>query len=221
MSIYQIPIKQKRSIFERMNLTTKIVIINILCFIIFVFVDSVTKINFIQNYIAVSLENIQNLRLWTFLSSMFMHGGIFHLFVNMLSLFFIGNLLEKILGKKRYLWFYLLSGIFAGGLFVLAGLIEGSLPAVGASGALFGLIGLLMILTPNLPVYMMFIPIPIKMKYAAPGMLVLLWIISIVGKIGIGNFAHLGGFIVGIIYGLYLRKKFPNKIKHLGKYFGG
>ncbi len=103
----------------------------------------------------------------------------------MLSLFFIGKLIENILGRKRYFWFYILAGIFAGLLYVLVYFVTGSsgnAPAVGASGALFGLIGILMILTPNLKVYVMFIPIPIKMKYAAPGMLILLWIVSIVGK---------------------------------------
>jgi len=61
------------------------------------------------------------------------------------------------------------------------------------SGALFGLIGLLVLLTPNLPVYVMFIPIGIKMKYAAPGILVVLWFISIAGDVPIGNTAHFGG----------------------------
>ena len=60
-----------------------------------------------------------------------------------------------------------------------------------------------MFLTPNLPVYVMFIPIPIKMKYAAPGMLILLWIISIAGNISIGNTAHLGGLIAGLIIWSY------------------
>ena len=60
---------------------------------------------------------------WTFLTSMFMHGGIFHLFVNMLSLFFVGGLLEKILGKRRYFSLYLISGLFAGLFFVLASLV--------------------------------------------------------------------------------------------------
>ena len=76
-----------------------------------------------------------------------------------------------------------------------------------------------MILTPNLPVYIMFIPIPIKMKYAAPGMLILLWLISIAGDISIGNTAHLGGFLAGLVYGIYLRSKYKNKTKYLSKYF--
>ena len=85
--------------------------------------------------------------------------------------------------------------------------------AVGASGALFGLGGLLMLLTPNLPVYIMFIPIPIKMKYAGPGILILLWFISIAGSIPIGNTAHLGGLLAGLAYGIYIKTKYKNKSK--------
>jgi len=130
--------------------------------------------------------------------------------------------LEKLLGKKRYLSFYLIAGIFAGIVFVLSSQIfPGDLNtyAVGASGAIFGLIGILMFLTPNLPVYLMFIPIPIKMKYAAPGMLIVLWLISIGGDLPVGNVAHLGGLIAGVIYGLYLKKTFPNKVKYISGRF--
>ncbi len=153
---------------------------------------------------------------------MFMHAGFFHIFANMLSLFFIGSLVERILGSKRYLYFYLASGLFASFLFVLSSLVftgELNTYAVGASGAIFGLIGLLMILTPNLPVYIMFIPIPVKMKYAAPGILIVLWLISLAGNVPIGNTAHLGGFLLGIIYGFYLRGKYKNKTRVISKYF--
>jgi len=153
---------------------------------------------------------------------MFMHANFLHLLVNMLSLFFVGSLIEKIIGRKRYFWFYLLSGIFAGIFFVLMSLIftaDSGAYAVGASGALFGLIGLLMLLTPNLPVYVMFIPIPIKMKYAAPGMLIILWLISIAGSVSIGNTAHLGGLIAGLIYGLFLKTHYKNKTNYIRKHF--
>jgi uncharacterized protein len=153
---------------------------------------------------------------------MFMHGGFLHIFVNMISLFFVGSLVEKILGSKRYLAFYLIAGIFASLLFVFSALFLPSdlnAYAVGASGAIFGLIGLLVIVTPNLPVYIFFIPIPIKMKYAAPGMLVVLWLISIAGSIPIGNTAHLGGLVAGLIYGGYLRIVYKNKTKMIQSYF--
>lgn len=215
--VYSINSRKRRNFLSSRSVNTNLIIINVIVFIAFTFF---VKNDFVVDYIALSLENVQFLRIWTFLTSMFMHANWLHLFVNMLSLFFVGSLIEKIIGRKRYFWFYLVSGIFAGLFYVsIQALFNSSFPAVGASGALFGLIGLLMLLTPNLPVYLMFIPIPIKMKYAAPGMLILLWLISIAGKLSIGNTAHLGGLICGLLYGLYLRNKYKNKVRHIRKQF--
>lgn len=219
--VYEINPRRRKSLFNSISLNTLFIIINVVTFILFtVFID--LKI-FTIDTIAIKPSNIlQGKYLWTFITSMFMHAGFLHLFVNMLSLFFIGSLVEKIIGRKRYFWFYMLSGIFAGLFFVLSSLIftsDFTTYAVGASGALFGLIGLLMILTPNLPVYIMFIPIPIKMKYAAPGMLVILWLISLAGNIPIGNTAHLGGLVFGLLYGAFLRVKYKNKTTFIRQHF--
>src|SRR3989338_2863515 len=199
--------KKKKSFLSGLSVNTQIIILNIILFIVF---SILIRTNILTwDYIAIKPSNIfEGKYIWTFLTSMFMHGGLFHLFVNMFSLFFVGSLIQKLLGQKRYLSFYLIAGLFAGIFFVLASLIfpaDFNSYAIGASGALFGLIGLMMFLTPNLPVYVMFIPIPIKIKYAAPGILILLWLISVLGEIPIGNTAHLGGLIVGLIYGFYLR----------------
>lgn len=217
--VYQVHRKKKRSFFSGFSVTVNLILINVVAFIIFTILIS-------QGYldsIAIKPSNIlQGKYLWTFLTSMFMHGGFFHIFANMLSLLFIGSLVERILGPKRYFYFYIVAGLFASLLFVLSSLVfvnELNSYAVGASGAIFGLIGLLMVITPNLPVYIMFIPIPIKMKYAAPGILIVLWFISIAGNVPIGNTAHLGGFILGILYGLYLRNKYKNKTRMISSYF--
>ncbi len=219
--VYTFYPKKRRNIFDTLSVNTTLIIVNVLAFIVFTILIS-TGILSIED-IAINPANIlAGKYLWTFITSMFMHGGFFHLFVNMVSLLFIGNLLEKLIGRKRYFWFYLLSGIFAGLLFVLSALVFPSgmgAYAVGASGAIFGLIGILVLLTPNLPVYVFFIPIPIKMKYAAPGILVLLWIISIAGNVPIGNMAHLGGLIAGLVYGLYLRKKYKRKTQMIRRRF--
>ena len=176
-AVYQVYPKKIRGF--NLSLNFKLIILNIILFIIFTLLLYLIP-NFV-NHIAIKPANIlQGKYLWTFLTSMFMHGGFFHLFVNMLSLFFVGGLIEKILGQKRYLSFYLISGLVAGLFFVLSGLFsQSSLNsyAVGASGAIFGLVGLMVILTPNLPVYVMFIPIPIKIKYDGPGMLFVLCLI--------------------------------------------
>ena len=217
------PASRKRSF--NLGINTTIILVNVLAFLTFVILLAIYKGNpeTLYNFVALKPSNIlQGKYLWTFLTSMFMHGGFFHLFVNMLSLFFIGSLLVKILGPKRYFIFYLISGLFAGLLFVLIAYLfqtDMNTFAVGASGALFGLIGVLMFLTPNLKVYVMFIPIPIKLKYAAPGILVLLWLVSIAGDVPIGNVAHLGGLLCGVAYGIYLRKKYKNKTKVIQKMF--
>lgn len=220
--VYQVN-PRKKSFLSSVSLNTILIAVNVLVYVLLLiyFRDKLFVENgFVWNNISLSLENVKNLRLWTFFTSMFMHAGFFHLFVNMLSLFFVGSLVEKIIGRRRYFWFYIFSGLFAGLFFVLIELLfPSNLPAVGASGALFGLIGLLMLLTPNLPVYVMFIPIPIKMKYAAPGMLILLWFISIAGNVPIGNTAHLGGLIMGLFYGLFLRVKYKNKTSYIRKQF--
>jgi len=219
--VYTIAPKRRINFLSNLSLNNILILINVIAFIIFGIFISINPL-FI-NFIAIKPSNILSGKyLWTFFTSMFMHGGFFHIFANMLSLFFVGSLVEKLIGKKRYIYFYLGAGLFASLLFVVSPFVFPSNLnsfAVGASGAIFGLIGFLMIITPNLPVYLMFIPIPVKMKYAAPGMLLVLWGISIGGNIPIGNSAHLGGFIFGIGYGFYLRKKYKNKTRYIQKHF--
>jgi len=203
------------------SVTLWLIIINSVLFVLFLLLISLDIIPI--DFIAIKPSNILAGNYpWTFITSMFMHGSLFHIFANMFSLLFIGTLVEKILGKKRYLYFYLTSGLLAGAFFVLLSLFfpaDLNTFAVGASGAVFGLVGLLMLLTPNLPVYVMLIPIPIKMKYAAPGILVVLWLISIAGDVPIGNTAHLGGLLSGLVYGIYLKKKYKRKTGYISRHF--
>lgn len=212
--------------FFNLNLTMWLIIINIAFFILFWILLAFNLIP--MDFVAIKPSNIlQGKYLWTFFTSMFMHGGLFHIFANMFSLIFIGSLVEKILGPRRYFNFYIVSGLIAGAFFVFASwlMLQLGYPqdyntfAVGASGILFGLIGILMLLTPDLRVYLMFIPIPIKMKYAAPGILIVLWLISIAGNVPIGNTAHLGGLLVGLGYGIFLRKKYKRKVNYIRKHF--
>ena len=221
VEIKRFSLNRKRNPFGSLSMTFILIFVNVVAFILFAILLASNLISL--DSVALKPANIvQGNYLWTFLTSMFMHGGFFHIFANMFSLLFIGSLTERILGTKRYFYFYMISGLFAGIFFVLSSLVfvsDFNTFAVGASGALFGLIGLLVLLTPNLSVYVFFIPIPIKMKYAGLGILVLLWLISIAGDLPIGNTAHLGGFVVGIVYGIYLKNKFPNKTRMISKYF--
>ena len=152
---------------------------------------------------------------------MFIHANLTHLFVNMLSLAFIGSFVEKLIGKKRFLWLYFGGGLSAALLFIIVAAITqidlGTL-AVGASGAIFALGGILAILTPRLPVLVFFV-IPMPMWGAMIFLLGIMWVLSVTLSIPIGNVAHLGGLLLGVGYGLYLKKQYPRKTKMIARYF--
>lgn len=172
--------------------------------------------------------------IWTLLTSMFLHGSFFHLFVNMLVLFSLGGLCEKIIGRKRFLWFYLLSGVFAGLLFVFLAYFFGvteigakifSSPfsyAVGASGAIFAIAGLFVVLTPKLRFYIIFLPFFSLPAYImVPLVLFFTWLVSSTTGFPVGNTAHLGGFLCGVIYGLYLKNRYKRKTRLISEIFSG
>ncbi len=163
--VYQVQPKRKKNFFDSLSLNTIFIMVNVVAFILFTIIIDLNP-SFI-NYIALNPSDIMHGKyLWTLLTSMFMHANFFHLFVNMFSLFFIGSIVEKIIGRKRYLWFYLISGIFAGlfyslfayflGESVIGARIFGTPEtlALGASGAIFGLAGMLAVFIPNKKVYL-------------------------------------------------------------------
>ena len=154
MAVYSI---KKGSFFSGLSLTTKLIVANIIFYFAGVFIIAAYGEDFLLNYIAIKPSLILSGKsLWTIITSMFMHGGMFHIFANMFSLFFIGNFLERIIGKTRFFWIYIASGIIGGLFFVLASLLFGNLDAsaVGASGAIFGLLGVLAVLVPYSRVYL-------------------------------------------------------------------
>jgi hypothetical protein len=203
-----------------MSITVKLLITNVLFFMVMLVV--IFKNPNASTYVAlIPSQIIAGKQLWTLLTNMFMHADVGHLLMNMLSLMFLGSFLERIIGKKRFLIFYLSAGIFAGLFFVFFSALfntDLNVGAVGASGAIFGIAGMLAVLTPKLPVYIMFIPIAMPMWFAVILILSLLWLISSVAGLLIGNTAHLGGLIAGLLYGFYLRKKYRRKIYLLNRF---
>lgn len=207
-------IKQKGA-----SLTLILVIINSAVFLVTLPI-LYAKPDYIKFFALQPAAFLQGQYFWTLITNMFMHAGAWHLIMNMISLIFLGGFIERIIGKKRFLLFYLLAGIFAGIFFVLTSYlfnIDMNAYAVGASGAIFGVAALIAVLTPKLPVYMMFIPIATPMWLAVIIMLGVLWLISLTAGLPIGNTAHLGGAIAGLIYGFYLRARHGRKIRILNK----
>ena len=141
-------------------------------------------------------------RPWTLITSMFAHAGIGHFIGNMLVLFFFGRFLTMLVGQNRFLWVYFGGGIVGNILYLLLG--DSLSVAVGASGAVYAIAGALVVMMPNLRVYLYFIvPMPLWVV-----VLIFFAIWSIPGLMpGIAWQAHLGGLIVGLVAGYIFRKR--------------
>src|SRR3989339_835699 len=198
------------------NLTLWLIGVNVLIFLIWAILQYIYG-DLALYWIALQPSAIlQGQNIWTIITSMFMHANVFHLFANMASLTFLGGFIEKIIGSKRFILIYFLSGLIASLFFVGLSFIFNenlAIPAVGASGAIFGIAGLAAILVPKMKVYILFIPIAMPMWFATIFLLLIMWLASGLFGLSIGNFAHLGGFLTGIVYGAYIRVKYKRSAK--------
>lgn len=146
---------------------------------------------------------------------MFTHAGLMHIVFNMFGLWMFGRVLENVWGPKRFFLFYIICGVGAAAAHLAVQYFTGGYSAaVGASGAVMGILAAFAYLFPNTELYLMFIPIPIKAKWAVLGM-VLLDLVGGVGQVtgdNIAHFAHLGGaatgFILVLIWNKTNRRKF-------------
>lgn len=141
------------------------------------------------------------------LYSMFLHGGFLHLAGNMLFLWVFGNNIEDSRGKVPYLLFYLLSGLVATIAHVLVD--PGStVPVVGASGAIAGVMGAYLVLYPNAQIRTLFLWFFILLRDISAKWLLAFWFISqffVSAGSGVAWMAHVGGFVFGVLAGLMWR----------------
>ena len=142
------------------------------------------------------------------LTSMFLHGGWLHLIGNMLYLWIFGNNIEDVMGHKRFIVFYVLCGILAALSHALTD-PSSSVPMVGASGAISGVLGAYLLLFPRSRV-LVIIPLGFlsRMMYVPAGFVLGLWFVMQVlsGGMSLGRagggvafFAHIGGFVAGMV----------------------
>ncbi len=122
--------------FERAKLTLILLTINVACFLFF---ESPLGEDYWIYFVQYNVKVIRNLEIWRLLTSIFLHGDIMHLFSNVLALFLFGALVEREYTKIQYIVIYFLSGLL-GSLFTLI-LFPPSTVSLGASGAVFGLLG--------------------------------------------------------------------------------
>ncbi len=150
-------------------------------------------------YLALSAQWVWA-RPWTLVTHIFAHGSMNHLLMNLFGLFLFGFILEKQIGSKEFTALFFASGLIAGIGQMTASPVGYSL---GASGALFGILGMLAVLKPKMLVFVSSIPVP--MIVAAAGWFIGEWIMLGIGRDGIGHAAHLGGLVLGLLFGIYWR----------------
>jgi membrane associated rhomboid family serine protease len=202
-----------------------LIIINILAWI-------ATEVNrqFMIPTFALFYPTSQFFHWWQLVTHMFMHGGFWHIFFNMYTLYIFGSVLERQWGMKKFLMFYFVTGLGAAFLHTgveaiqakiyLAQIADGSTsaqyalhslkltPTVGASGAIYGLLLGYAMLYPDSIMSLIFPPVSMKAKYFVlifAGIELFTGITGTGG--GIAHFAHLGGMVFGLILILYWKRK--------------
>lgn len=161
----------------------------------------------LTNYLALYSYNSELFRPYQLVTHMFAHSPsmIFHILFNMYALWMFGSVLERVWGPKRFLIFYLICGLAAG---VAQMMLVKDGAAVGASGAIMGLLAAFAYLFPNTKFFILPFPFPIKAKY----MVAILAAIDLFGGFhpggadNVAHFAHLGGLVMGFILVLIWNK---------------
>ena len=192
-------------------MTVHLIIINVLMYI-------ATKFNGQYMYEIFSLfyPTTPWFKVWQPLSYMFMHGGFWHIFFNMYSLFIFGKAVEQIIGRQRFTILYFAAGFAAAaaqlGVQALDPALQG-VPTVGASGCVYGIIIAFAMIFPEARLTLIFPPVTLSAKWMAIVFIGIELFTGITGtQAGVAHFAHLGGALIGwlLIWWWYKRPKKDN-----------
>lgn len=169
-------------------------------------------------------------QVWRYVTFQFLHGGLWHIFGNMLGVFFLGPPLEGLLGSKRFAQFYLSCGVAAGVAYVLVGSLVGiapSIPLVGASGGVYGIILAGAVFFPHFRIIFLFFPVPIRL---AAGIIFAIMLFTVLGQVaaafhGDGSafqssefwsqVAHFGGAVTGGVW-VWVLSRQRGKVRRVG-----
>lgn len=164
----------------------------------------------IPQFTEIFILNEQSIpQFWRFLTSILLHGDLGHLIYNLFALALFGSMLEKFVGSRRFLVIFFVSGIFAN--LISVNFYEASL---GASGAIYGILGALVVIKPLMMVWAFGFPMPMFIAGV-------LWtagsVLGIFMPSNVGHIAHLSGIAVGFVLGLFLRRFIEKKQKNVVK----
>jgi len=198
------------------NAMVQLIIINVAVFLVIGIIKVFTTLagsqevaSYITEYLLLSDEpSIFITRPWTLITYAFNHSGLWHLFMNMLFLYWFGKLITEYLGSQKLVNLYILGSITGGLAFLLMfnllPVFDKAAYLIGASGAVYAIVVGAATLSPNYTFYLLLVG-PVKIKYIAAFFVVLSFLGTAEGNAG-GNFAHLGGALIGFVYINQLQK---------------
>lgn len=190
--------------FRLTPLVRNLIIINVVVFL----AQNLLRSLYVTEFLSLWSVHSPNFKPYQFFTYMFAHGGMSHIFFNMLALASFAPILEHYWGEKKFLTFYLATGIGAGIIYAVVNLFLGTESGgimLGASGALYGILMAFGMLFPNLEIMLLFPPIPIKAKY----MVFLMGFITYAldGSGQVAHLAHFGGaFVAFVIISIWRRQ---------------
>lgn len=194
--------------FQQQGVLTQIIIINVAVFLTVNIVGNVSHLPLLE-YLALPIGGEAFIfKFWTLFTYMFTHEGLGHVFWNMVLFYFMSQIFFTIMGQKKLLYLYVMSGISGGALMLILGLI---FPAafshsilIGASAAVMGVGAVMAVYSPNYRVYL-FGVFELEYKYFFLIVFVLNTIIDLSINTG-GKISHIGGALFGLVYGYYLKQ---------------
>ena len=196
---------------QQLPMTTHLIIINVLVYL-------ATRVNpqFMYQNFSLFYPTTPWFKVWQPLSYMFMHGGFWHIFFNMYSLYIFGKAVEQIIGRQRFTILYFAAGFAAAaaqlGVQALDPAIQG-VPTVGASGCVYGVIVAFAMIFPEARLTLIFPPVTLSAKWMAIIFIGIELFTGVTGtQAGVAHFAHLGGALIGwlLIWWWYKRNKNNN-----------
>lgn len=179
-----------------------LMIVNVVLFLAYFFADLWRLDGIFAPFQLVPYQTVERFHIWQPFTYLFLHdpGGVSHILLNMLMLFFVGKTLEETWGLEKFLRFYFLSGVGAGLCVIVVAYIMGDkmVPTIGASGAIFGLLLAFGMLFPDATILFGMV-FPIKAKYAVMILGAIAFLGTLKGGGSISHIAHLGGMLCGFL----------------------
>ena len=165
--------------------------------------------DFMYKYFALYYVESEWFSPYQIITHIFMHGGFWHLFFNMYTLYIFGSVLERVWGTKKFLIFYFVTGIGAGLVHIAFQYLTGMFAlTVGASGAIYGILMGYAMLYPDSVLTLIFPPISMKAKWFVLVFAGIELLLGVTGtQAGVAHFAHLGGLVFGFLMIWYWKKK--------------